>query len=94
MLNSFLKSYNKGVFDSNYKCPVEKSEILNYLQILLPVFIFSNTVQSAQSNISILIPYLLIIIHNNLGCMVTGDSNQDLFRKYLIEFLKKNLIMS
>ena len=45
MLISYLKSYKKGIFTSENKCVGKEEEIEKYVQILLPMYIFTNDAQ-------------------------------------------------
>jgi hypothetical protein len=89
MLYSYLKAYRRKVFNNDYACPIDEKEIEEYLQILLPLYIFTNDIQSDDSNISIIVPSLLEVIYGNLGRMQLQDKNQDELRQYLIHFILK-----
>ena len=89
MLFSYLKSYKRCIFNDYNKCPVSEEEIEKYIQILLPMYIFTNDIQSKTSNISCIIPSLLSIIYANLDRMVLADANQSEFRDNLIYFIKQ-----
>ena len=41
-LSAYFKSYKKGVFSSNYQCSQTQEEIEKYLQLLLPLYIYTN----------------------------------------------------
>jgi hypothetical protein len=89
MLFSYLKSYKRGVFDSDNLCVVPKHEIEKYIQILLSMHIFTNDIQSKNSSIVCIVPSILSIIYANLDRMVLNDSHQSEFRDNLIFFIKK-----
>ena len=89
MLISYLKSYKRGIFDELNKCVASEEEIEKYIQILLPMYIFTNDTQSSKSSIALVIPSILSIIYANLDRMVLEDENQSLFRDNLMFFLKK-----
>jgi hypothetical protein len=89
MLISYLKSYKKGLFNHENKCAVKEEEIEKYIQILLPMYIFTNDAQSNKASIACIIPSILSIINANLDRMVLSDENQNLFRNNLIFFLKQ-----
>ena len=88
MLLSCYKAYQRGVFTDEHPCPVTKDEIGDYLQILLPFYLFSNDLQSNHANISVVVPTLAALIEANLEQMVLEDPNQDKFRNDLIDFIK------
>ena len=89
MLFSYLKSYKKGLFNHENKCAVKEEEIEKYIQILLPMYIFTNDAQSNKASIACIIPSILSIIHANLDRIVLSDEDQNLFRNNLIFFLKQ-----
>jgi hypothetical protein len=72
---SYLKSYKRGVYDCQKKSVASEEEIEKYIQILLPMYIFTNDTQSAKSSIACIIPSVLSIIHANLDRMVLKDEN-------------------
>jgi hypothetical protein len=69
MLISFLKSYQKGVFTNENKCAAS-NELEKYIQIRLPMYIFTNDSQSEKANIASVVPSILSIIYANLDRMV------------------------
>ena len=87
MLVSFLKSYKKGVFTSEYRCPQSEKEIAAYIEILLPIYTLSNELQNKTSNISLVVPSILTIIYT-LTKLRLCDNNQDEFRQSLISHIK------
>lgn len=89
MLFTFYKSYTKGIFNENYVCPQSQDEILKYLQILLPFYVYTNDIQAVGANISQVVPSILSIIYANINRMVIKDKNQNEFRNNLIYFLKE-----
>ena len=88
MLFSYYKAYHRDVFTDEHECPVSRDEIGDYLQILLPLYIFTNDIQSNHANISIIIPSIATLIHVNLEEMILQDENQNKFRSDLIELAK------
>ena len=89
MLVSYLKSYKRGLFNNANKCAATEEEIEKYVQILLPMYIFTNDAQSNKASIACIVPSILSIINANLDRMVLADENQNLFRDNLIFFIKK-----
>jgi hypothetical protein len=89
MLISYLKSYKRGIFTEKNVCAASEEEIEKYIQILLPMYIFTNDTQSNKSSIACVIPSILTIIYANLDRMVLEDKDQSLFRDNMIFFLKK-----
>jgi hypothetical protein len=87
MLFSYLKSYKWGVFDSDNLCVVPEHEIEKYIQILLPMYIFTDDIQSKNSSIACIVPSIISIIYANLDRMVLNDSHQSEFRDNLIFFI-------
>lgn len=85
MLICILKS---NIFNHDYICPISKNEIQEYLQILAPLYLFTNDLQSDKANISSVVPAILVIIHANLERMVLQDQNQNEFRNNLVAFIK------
>lgn len=84
-----LKSYKKNVFDDTHNCPVSQSTIEKILRILLPLYLVTNEIQSDNSSISIVLPTLLILVHENLSRMVfeTEDEHLRNFRDYLVYYI-------
>ena len=89
MLISYLKSYQKGVFNNEYKCAASENELEKYIQILLPMYIFTNDSQSEKATIASVVPSILSIIYANLDRMVLENVDQNLFRDNPIFFIKK-----
>ena len=89
MLISYLKSYQKGVFTNENKCAASENELEKYIQILLPMYIFTNDSQSEKATIASVVPSILSIIYANLDRMVLDNVDQNLFRNNLIFFIKK-----
>ena len=88
MLISYLKSYKRGIFHNEYKCVATEEEIEKYVQILLPMYMFTNDAQSNKASIACIVPSILSLIYSNLDRMILEDENQNLFRDNLIFFLK------
>jgi hypothetical protein len=88
MLFTYFKSYKKGVFSSSYQCPQTQEEIEKYLQLFLPLYIYTNDIRAVEANISQVVPSILLIIYGNLDRMVINDINQNYFKNNLIYFLK------
>jgi hypothetical protein len=91
MLISYLKSYQKGVLNNENKCAASENELEKYIQILLPMYIFTNDSQSEKATIASVVPCILSIINANLDRMVLDNVDQNLFRNNLIFFIKTNL---
>jgi hypothetical protein len=89
MLFSFWRSYKRGVFSDEYRCPVPMLEIEKYLQILLPLYILSKNFQAKNSSICVVFSSILTVINSNLDRMVIEEPNQNLFRCTLIKYLKE-----
>jgi hypothetical protein len=89
MLISMLKSYKKNLFDDTHTCPVSQSIIEKVLRILLPLYLVTNDIQSDNSSISIVLPTLLILVHENLSRMVFEADDEHLqdFRDYLVYYI-------
>lgn len=88
MLYSYLKGFEENIFSEDFECPFTKDMIEQYFQILLPVYIFTNDIQSISSDISMIIPSILTLIHENLEKMCLTDENQIDFRNSLVSYLK------
>ena len=62
LLDCFHKAYIRGLFTSEFKCPISLEEIEFYLQILLPAFQFNLIMQKTRSTIADVLPTLVIMI--------------------------------
>lgn len=91
MLLTMLKSYKKNLFNDTHKCPVSQTIIEKVLRILLPLYLVTNEIQSDNSSISIVIPTLLILLHENLNRMVFEEEDEHLndFRDYLVYYINQ-----
>ena len=67
MLISYLKSYKRGIFTEKNVCAaysdIQILLIRKYIEILLPMYIFTNDTQSNKSSIACVIPSFLTIIY-------------------------------
>lgn len=87
MLFSILKAFRAGLFNAENPCPVEIKDIEIFVQILLPVYIMTNDIQSNKSNISIIVPAVLSLVYGNLDRMVFTEEKYEVFRRHLIKFI-------
>jgi len=88
MLNSVYKAYKQNLYDETNQLPFDIIEIETYIQILLPLYAFSNDLQNDMAHIGLVIPAVLSLIYENLDRMVLNDENQNKFRNDLIKYLK------
>ena len=89
MLVSFLNSFKRGLFNEKNPCVAVEDKIEKYIQILLPLYIFTNDIQSIKSTIGCIVPSILTISYANLDRMILDDENQNLLRNNLIHFIKQ-----
>ena len=87
MLLTYFKAYKKGAFKKNV-CPQSEEEIKDYLKILTPFHLISKHVQEKSANISVVLPSILVVIHNQLKCIKVEDENQRDFVANLLFFTK------
>lgn len=88
MLLTYLKSFQKGIYNGDYACPIEREQIEHYIQICLPLYLFTNDLQSCKANISCVLPGILALLNENLSRMVLLDENENQFRQALIKNIK------
>jgi len=88
MLYSVYKAYKRNLFDEDTPLPVDIHQIESYMQILLPLYAFSNDLQSDKAHIGLVVPAVLSLIFDNLDRMVLTDEHQNTFRNDLIKYLK------
>ena len=62
MLETFLKGYERNVFDNENICPVSKAVIEELVLILKPFYIFSLYVQKTDSTIAQVVPMILMTL--------------------------------
>jgi len=77
MLYSVLVAYKRKVFSDDYKkkLPFEINIIEDYVQILLPLYAFSQDMQSNKAHIGLVVPGLLALVYETLDRMVLKDEN-------------------
>ncbi len=88
MLASYVKSFRRNVFNDQYYPPYQEKEIIEYLRILLPIYTTTNEIQSDKSNISTVVPALILMLEGCLKRLVLVDENQSTFRDSLVNFIK------
>jgi len=88
MLYSIYKAYKQNLYDETNQLQFDIIEIESYIQILLPLYAFSNDLQNDMAHIGLVIPAVLSLIYENLDRMVLNDENQNKFRNDLIKYLK------
>ncbi|CAF0840041.1 unnamed protein product [Brachionus calyciflorus] len=87
MLFSILKANKAGLFGEENLCPVDVKDLEIYMQILKPVFVMSTDIQAKFSNISIIVPSVLMIVYGNLDRMICSEQYHDEFRKLLMKHI-------
>jgi hypothetical protein len=87
MLESVLRTMNKGVFNNTIRSPIKRKTLETYHQILKPAYELSIGFQSSNSSICDVIPgiYHLIYEWENIDV----ENNEKEFCNLLIECLKK-----
>jgi hypothetical protein len=80
--------FKRNLFDEDTPLPVDIHQIESYMQILLPLYAFSNDLQSDKAHIGLVVPAVLSLIFDNLDRMVLTDEHQNTFRNDLIKYLK------
>lgn len=73
MLRSFLNAYEKKAFPSNDPCPVSKTVIEKYVQLLLPAYQFNLIMQKNNSSIADVVPSFKIMFSKWSRFQVNGE---------------------
>ncbi|RMZ96368.1 zinc finger BED domain-containing 4-like, partial [Brachionus plicatilis] len=87
MLFSILKASKAGLFGEENLCPADINDLEIYIQILKPVFIMTNDIQSKFANISIIVPSILMIVYGNLDRIICGEDKHEQFKKSLMRHI-------
>ena len=93
MIASFIRAYDRGVFDGSLKCPYSRETLEVYFQILLPVYQFNLHVQKTSSNISEVVPLLVTLKESKLRRMELNGAAKA-FCVLLIKAIEKKFLMS